>query len=153
MPSLFDPLPASAPSGLFAPLDPSIPHIQVPDSTQTPIASARVLYLSGQVDLLSLPDGERLWFGLNGSWYRRLDSFAYLWLFNRFWEHVGLHGMDGDQVSDEMVQVPDQFAYVKRQGIEFGSFTAGQVTEGRLAPKRWDWREGFPLSVDRLYFA
>ena len=109
MSSIFAPLKSTPRTGMFAPLR-SNPVV----ITAKP--QNRVLYLSGRVELLSLTCGERLWFGLYSDFYRRLDSEVYLWLFNRFWRHFEANGL-----SEDTPHVPNQFAMVKRQGIEFGA--------------------------------
>ncbi|MCP4510881.1 MAG: hypothetical protein GY826_31305 [Fuerstiella sp.] len=137
-------------SSLFAPLgtspkiDPFAPLTKVPTKVPTP---KRVLYISGKIELLSLPDGDRLWFGYRDSWYRRLDADAYLWLFSSFWKHYEANGL-----IEETMDLPDQFAFVKQQGVEFGAFTFNQVQERWKPPKLYFWREGFPQKVDRPYF-
>ena len=140
MNSLFAPLKSTPPRGLFAPLQtkPVIITTQVQN---------RVLYLSGRIELLSLPCGERLWFGLRSDWYRRLDSDAYLWLFNRFWSHYEAHGL-----KDETMDLPERFRWVKEQGIVMGSFTSNQVADGRQPRPSFRWKENYPSDVDRDYF-
>jgi hypothetical protein len=121
---------------------------------QSPIQGIRVLYLSGTVELLSLPDGDRLWFGLGSSWYRRLDANAYLWLLDRFWNHFEAQRDSYGEIelSEDVAHLPDQFAFVKREGLAHGSFTVNQVRKRRMPSKSFRWSEGMPKGFDGPYF-
>jgi len=164
--SLFAPLSSAEriSSSLFAPVDPA------PVVKQDPIAC--VLYVSATLDLVSLPDGERLWFGYGDGWFRRLDADAYLWLLGQLWSYAmsqdflspakldpNVDAGWGDPlpqiVTDEdraIAEMQEKLANVKRQGIQFGAFTANQVRYGRKPSPRFNWRKEFPTHLDHQYF-
>lgn len=141
--SLFLPLPDYPSSLLFAPLG----FDAGSGLESTPELSGRVLYVSANLDILSLPDGERLWFGLRSSWYRRLDSLVYLWLRERLWAFYEARG----ELTEETIDMPDKLAFVRQEGLRFGAFTSRSIEVRLKPPKSFTWKYRFPYLLDGKY--